>query len=192
MEFQTVLEISSAILAALGGGAAIIFGFSSWLGKIWANRLMEKEKAGHAKALESLRSKLTHETESYKVKLKKSEFLFEKEFEAASEFVSLRRSFLPTYSNPGMDWHDACDEIAHRFDKIESELGKYLSKHGAILSEEVKDLISFSEGAASENKFDIMDVVVPESANKAADEMFKKLNEAEKLLIAQVRTQSST
>ncbi|HDZ8982160.1 hypothetical protein ACET6Z_16475 [Aeromonas veronii] len=192
MELQTVLEISGAILAALGGGAAIIFGFSSWLGKVWASRLMEREKAEHAHALESLRSKLTHETESYKVKLKKSEFLFEKEFEAASEFVSLRRSFLPTYSNPGMDWYEACDEISHSFGKIESELGKYLSKHGAILSEEVKDLISFSEGTAAENKFDISGPEVPQSANKAADEMFEKLNEAEKRLIAQVRSQSST
>lgn len=65
-----------------------------------------------------------------------------------------------------------------------SELGTYLSKHGSILSEEVKDLISFAEGTAAENKFDTSGPEIPQSANKAADEMIEKLNEAEKRLNA--------
>ncbi|EPC3543473.1 hypothetical protein ACRZCT_003096 [Aeromonas hydrophila] len=76
MELKELLEIAGVILGSLGGGAAIIFGFSSWLGKVWANRLMEKEKAEHTRELESLRNRLTQDTESYKVKLKKSEFIF--------------------------------------------------------------------------------------------------------------------
>ena len=49
-----LLELAAAILVSLGGGAANVLGFSSWLGKIWANRLMEKDKAEHAKELERL------------------------------------------------------------------------------------------------------------------------------------------
>jgi len=73
-----MLEIVLSVLGALGGGAVIIGGFAHWLGNLWAKRLIQGEKA-----------KLDTELESYKVKLKKSEFIFQKEFEAASELVEL-------------------------------------------------------------------------------------------------------
>lgn len=192
MQLQEVLELSGVILGSLGGGAAIVFGFSSWLGKVWANRLMEKEKAEHSQELESLRSRLTQDTESYKIKLKKSEFLFQKEFEAASEFVALKRSFLPTYSHPNMDWYDACDQIAHDLHKIETALSAYLSKHGAVLKSEVKELLSLSIGIAAENGFEITDQDVPSHVNKAADELYNNLEKAEESLLQQVHSQSST
>jgi hypothetical protein len=195
METQELLELSGVILGSLGGGAAIIFGFSSWLGKVWANRLMTKEKAEYAQELESLRNRLTQDTESYKIKLKKSEFLFQKEYEAASEFVALKWSFLPTYSHPGMDWHEACDEIAHNFHKIEKSLGAYVSKHGAVLKHEVQNHIGNAIGLAGENKFEVTSPEVPDVANKAASDIFGEdgeLDKAEKLLLNQVHSQSST
>jgi len=192
MELNDLLELSGVVLGSLGGAAAIIFGFSSWLGKVWANRLMTKEKAEYAQELESLRNRLTQDTESYKIKLKKSEFLFQKEYEAASEFVALKRSFLPTYLHPDMDWYEACDEIAHDFHKIEIALGAYLSKHGAVLKQEVKDLLSHSIGMAGESKFEITSPEVPSNANKAADGLYKNLEEVENKLLKQVHSQSST
>lgn len=190
-ELKDLFELSGVILASLGGGAAIIFGFSNWLGKVWANRLMTKEKAEYAQELESLRNRLTQDTESYKIKLKKSEFLFQKEFEAASEFVALKQSFLPTYNQPYMDWYDACNEIAHDFHKIEMALDSYLSKHGAVLKSEVKDLLSLSISIAGENKFEITSADVPENANKAANDLYENLRETEKSLLEQVHSQSS-
>lgn len=181
----------TAVLAALGGGAAIIFGSSSWLGKVWANRLMEKEKAEHARELESLRNKLTQDTESFKVKLKKSEFIFQKEFEAISEFVSLKRSFLPTFSRPQMDWYEACDDIAQKFNRIEKSLNSFIAKHGAVLTKELSDLLSYSAGIAGENKFDVSITDVPPSANKAAQELMTKLDEVEEKLLDKVHSQSS-
>lgn len=192
IELKDLFALSGVILASLGGGAAVIFGFSSWLGKVWANRLMTKEKAEYAQELESLRSRLTQDTESYKIKLRKSEFIFQKEYEAASEFVALKRSFLPTYSHPDMDWHEACDEIAHAFHEIEIALGAYLSKHGAVLKPEVKELLSHAIGVAGENKFEVTSLEVPSSANKAASELYEKLEKAEECLLAQVHSQSST
>lgn len=153
---------------------------------------MEKEKAEHYLVLESLRNRLTQDTESYKVKLKKSEFIFEKEYEAAFELVSLKRSFLPTYSHPNMDWNEACDEIAHNFHKIETALGSYLSKHGAVLSKEAKDLLSYSIGIADGRKFDITIPDVPTEAIAAANNLFKKLDGAEECLLNQVHSQSSS
>ncbi|HCM1039124.1 TPA: hypothetical protein N2810_004642 [Vibrio parahaemolyticus] len=52
------IKIGATIIAALGGSGAIILGLSNYLGKIWANRLMVKEKAGHDRELEKLRTEL--------------------------------------------------------------------------------------------------------------------------------------
>lgn len=190
---KQIIELSGVILGSLGGGAVIIFGFSSWLGKVWANRLMTKEKVEYAQELESLRNRLTQDTESYKIKLKKSEFIFQKEFEAASEFVGLIRNFLPKYSHPDMDWGDACDEIAICFEDIETLLSSYLSKHGAILQDDVKDLITDCIGIAGKNKFETnITEKVPFHVNEEASKLYKKLKDAEKSLINQVHSQSST
>ena len=42
------------ILGSGGSSAAIIQGRANWLGKIWADRLLEKQKATHASELEFL------------------------------------------------------------------------------------------------------------------------------------------
>lgn len=62
MSLEETVQIASALLVALGSGGAIVAGLSGWLGKIWADRLMSKESAQHAAALEVLRSRLHQET----------------------------------------------------------------------------------------------------------------------------------
>lgn len=56
-----LLELSGAILLSLGGGAGIVGGFSSWLGKVWAERLMQQERQHHESALAAQRSKFERE-----------------------------------------------------------------------------------------------------------------------------------
>lgn len=146
MEIKEIVAISGTILAFLGGGVAIVFAFSNWLGKVWANRLIEKERAEHNKELEPLKSKFLKETESYKIKVKKSELLFEKQFEAASEFVAFFRSLSPAYSFPNMDWEDVCNHFVLISENIERDLTKYLSRHGAVLGGDVVDKISLCIG----------------------------------------------
>ncbi|MCE5180851.1 MAG: hypothetical protein LLG15_03530 [Betaproteobacteria bacterium] len=56
-------ELSGAVLVALGGGGAIVAGLSSWLGKVWAERLMGKERIAHDQALTALRAKLDRDNQ---------------------------------------------------------------------------------------------------------------------------------
>lgn len=63
MSLSDILAIAATGLLSIGTGSAIVFGFSTWLGKVWANRLMETEKANHARDLEKLRSELQHNSE---------------------------------------------------------------------------------------------------------------------------------
>ncbi|MDP3655298.1 MAG: hypothetical protein Q8R67_26870 [Rhodoferax sp.] len=58
MDTKIIFEVASAILLSLGAGGAIVLALSSWLGKIWAERLMAKETAKHNHELEQLRSSL--------------------------------------------------------------------------------------------------------------------------------------
>ncbi len=56
MTWADVFKFVTAALAAVGGGGVIILGFSSWLGKVWANKILEKDKFKYSQELELLRS----------------------------------------------------------------------------------------------------------------------------------------
>lgn len=61
MNLQDTLAVAATVVAALGGGGAIVLALSSWLGKLWATRLMERDRAEHAQLLERLRASLRAE-----------------------------------------------------------------------------------------------------------------------------------
>lgn len=178
---EDIFKISTVILGSLGGGVLIVGAFTKYLGDLWAKRLIQNEK-----------KKLDDELESYKTKLKKSEFIFQKEYEAASELVALIRNILPTYNRPEMSWDEACDDIAHNFNKIEVRLNDFLSRNGAVLKNDAIDLISTCIAVAAEGKFNITSPDVPPAANSAADDLFKKLKEAESIVLQQVHSQTGT
>lgn len=56
---KEIFEIVSAILISLGGGGTIIFALSSWLGKVWANKILENEKKEHQLEIENYKSQLS-------------------------------------------------------------------------------------------------------------------------------------
>jgi hypothetical protein len=63
MTVREAFEIAFAVLIALGGGGAIVFALSAWLGKVWADRLMIQERAKHDKELTVLSAELRHISE---------------------------------------------------------------------------------------------------------------------------------
>jgi hypothetical protein len=185
--WQTVL----GTLAALGGGGVVIFGFSGFLGKVWADRIAEQLKTSNTQALERIKADFLRDVESYKVQLKKSEFLFQKQFEAASELVALKRRILPRYNSPYMDMHEACEEIAHGFGKIEVLLNEYLASHGAVLPVEVRDAIVSMLADAGTYKFEVGQGGASDVAIKAAGELMEGLQNGEQKMVELVHGQSS-
>ncbi|MEM7680036.1 MAG: hypothetical protein AAF182_03430 [Pseudomonadota bacterium] len=61
MSETSIWEIVFAIIGAFGGAGAIILALSSWFGKVWANRIMQSDKAKHDSELEKLRANLLRE-----------------------------------------------------------------------------------------------------------------------------------
>lgn len=58
MQISEILSIAAAIITSVGTTGVIIFGLSNWLGRIWSNRIMEKDRAHHSHELEKLRVSL--------------------------------------------------------------------------------------------------------------------------------------
>jgi hypothetical protein len=195
-----LFEIFVVIFGSLGGAGVLILGLSTWLGKVWANRLMAKEKAQHAEELESIKSnytsqlellknQLTQDTESYKIKLKKSEFIFEKEYDAASEFIAFKRGLYPLYHFPEMDMGNVLQSIAQDFEKIETFLRSYIAKYGAILSEKIKTDLSEAAGIAGREKFENE---IDTTAQVNAQDVYGILSSVEDELIKKLISQTST
>lgn len=60
-----ILQIAATIIVSIGAAGGIIAGMASWLGRVWANRLMEADRARHARELETLRATLKAENDKY-------------------------------------------------------------------------------------------------------------------------------
>ncbi|WP_148282299.1 hypothetical protein [Corallococcus coralloides] len=56
MRSAELWNLVSAVLLSVGGAGALIFGLSSWLGKVWANRILEREKLAIQRELHTLQA----------------------------------------------------------------------------------------------------------------------------------------
>lgn len=63
MSFDEIFKISGAILGSVGGAALIMLSLSSWLGKVWASRILEKDKLAYSSELERIKNQLHADAE---------------------------------------------------------------------------------------------------------------------------------
>src|SRR5271165_1181312 len=61
-----ILSVASAVLVSIGGAGAVLIMLSSWLGKVWASRILEREKTELSKSIEATRAELTASIEREK------------------------------------------------------------------------------------------------------------------------------
>ena len=85
MTMSEIFGISAAFLTSLGGGGIIIFGCSSWLGKVWANRILESEKLTLQKEIEVHKTGLQKEIEGEKTKLQQEVERIKVQYQLESE-----------------------------------------------------------------------------------------------------------
>ena len=76
MRMQDIFYTALAVIASIGGSSSLIIGLSSWLGKVWANRILEKDKLKYSSELEKVKSNYMTELEEYKLQLEKSKMQF--------------------------------------------------------------------------------------------------------------------
>ncbi len=83
-----LFEIVISVIAALGGGSAIVFGMSSWLGRVWADRLMQKERARYEAQIENIRALLVRENDRTTQTLREKLALYKEALEPVLEVVT--------------------------------------------------------------------------------------------------------
>ena len=69
---MTVITVSLTILCSAAGTGAIIFKLSNWLGKVWANKILEQDKARYNKEIEILKNGFNKDLEFYKSQIELS------------------------------------------------------------------------------------------------------------------------
>ncbi len=86
MKPTDIFEIAGAIVLSAGGVGAVLFGLSSWLGKVWASRILASEKAQYAEQLSRLQGELEATNRRLQAELDKTihvhRIQFETEFKA--------------------------------------------------------------------------------------------------------------
>ncbi len=67
MNFNEYLYAMGAYLTAIGSGGLLVFGLSSWLGKVWANRILAKERSKFQQMIEEhkVRFSALHEKQAF-------------------------------------------------------------------------------------------------------------------------------
>ncbi|MDF0642523.1 MAG: hypothetical protein P0111_00715 [Nitrospira sp.] len=73
-----MINIALSVILSLGGGGLLDFALSSWLGKVWANRILESDRRRFNEELERLRGELNKAIHVHRVQ-------FETEFKVISE-----------------------------------------------------------------------------------------------------------
>lgn len=86
-----VFSIAGAMIGSVGGAAFIIVALSTWLGKVWANRILEQDRLKYASGLEQIKNKLNSERE-------RSQFVFSLYFEGQFKIYNdLWAALAPVY-----------------------------------------------------------------------------------------------
>jgi hypothetical protein len=89
MTLTAVIEVAAAILISLGGAGVIVMLCASWLGKVWANRILESERRKYGEELERVRSELEASRRMLQAELDKTVHVhriqFETEFQALAD-----------------------------------------------------------------------------------------------------------
>ena len=148
----------------------------------------------HEKELETLRDKYTTDLEKLKIQLKKSEFIFEKEFIATSKLVEYHEEIIPLSQHPDMHMDDVFESIALQAGDVEIWVKQFVSAHGAVLPDKVAKNLMMAARYAGEIKFNsgTPPHELPIESVEGAEEIYNRIRSARDAMRERVWQQSST
>lgn len=83
-----MLQIALLVLGSLGGGGLIVVGLSGWLGKVWADRITQKERAAYEREIEDFKAKALQSLEQEKASYQRGLEEFKAQLNRDSELVT--------------------------------------------------------------------------------------------------------
>lgn len=115
MSSEDLLSVSTVIFGSIGGAGLIILGLSSWLGKVWANRLMNAETFKHQQEFlvitEDIKSKSNVELEKLKAQIESTSHV--EKLDKTHEHEQ-RKKIKEVISKNKVNIIDAAESLNHR------------------------------------------------------------------------------
>lgn len=196
------LEQIIDLILKSAGGIAIVWVVAGFLGKLVSKyfadsalegrkaelqKEVEKHKTELGQETEKLKAELSKDSETHKWKLKKQEILFEKEFEAASEFFKLHRKLQPKFRHPDMEHDDAMEDVVDAFSDSEGKLDSFIALHGPVLSDKNRKSLDACRQIASIHQFAPGGGSDMREANIEAEKFLNRLEKVEALFVEELR-----
>jgi hypothetical protein len=184
------------LLISLGGSGVLLTALA-FFGKSYLSLLVTKDikqyeselKATTDSSIERLKNDLLRSVESYKMQLKKSEFMFARECDAENALVRIVTSRLPLPSRPGMALEEAYDEMIEVAEVIENELLSYRNSHGVALNGQERELLHAAISLANEGRFCDADGPDATGAREIAKNLWEALRDLENRLLERIQAQ---
>ncbi len=150
MSYEDIFKTLAAVFVSVGGAGAIFFGLSSYLGKVWANRILESDRARFTQEIEALKAQFEATNRKLQAQLDKrvhvSRIQFETEFQGLQKvwqaIANLRSAMSPvrpeiTLSSPNEDYLTRFHENRDRFLMALSEFIKVVDSQSPFYTEEI-------------------------------------------------------
>jgi len=190
----------NSVLVTIGGalaGNAVLLAALGFIGKSWFQSAVGKDlerfktelKREADAELERVKAALNRELEEHKARLKRSDFLFEREFLAASAMLKLYDDVYPKKSHPDMDWDDAMEEVAAHAGATRTKLDLFVIEHGAALAADLRKELGRASSLATELEMDMIGVS-PDEVHGTASSLCKCLEGLRDALLDQVRSRT--
>lgn len=171
MTFSDILYAIGGIFVSSLGGGAIVFALSSWFGKVWANWILEKDRARYAEQLEGVRAKYQREVEGelqqLRDRLERGQFVhrlqFETEFKIYRELweklveakgAALQLRYIATPVNADTTPEQIDERNIQRYSKAEAAFRKCYISSEPFLDPQVHEVVKklahaiFDEGCS--------------------------------------------
>ena len=149
---SAAFEIATAILFSIGAGGAIVFAFSSWLGKVWANRILEKEKLEYSEMLANISQRLDFQLHSSKAVFDAEFQIYRELWDAANKLKHIALNIRPWHGQSEM----TTEQIDTNYKYLQQELDAFdlfVNNHKPFFAPAIFDALSQLQNAASiENK----------------------------------------
>lgn len=121
---DNIYEVAFILLSSVGGAVLIIGALSSWLGKVWADRILESEKAKYARELDSIRHQFQVELNRVSIIHENQKVSFRNVIMALSTAIkALEQAYDET-------WHPINDRKYNELKNVVIEESLFLGKEG--------------------------------------------------------------
>lgn len=170
MGLKDILQVCSAILVSLGGAGAIVFGFSSYLGKRWADRALQDQQQRYAQLNLQLQSHLDVTTRILQVELNTLGHLQKlRTEESVSRIAGLWKrmatlnNWFGMFASGGLQLVPSNDDARQKheekiralFNEALNEAQKYLVEEGLFVPKAIVDIAQEALTATQREKFNL-------------------------------------